>query len=652
MEPILVLRPTCQFRNVGRHGLDVCAHDRLDSNQNSSKPFERLTAVRGNFLSEIIVLASALRNSSNDFLTQLLVNRHISSSNFRDFLDFASALVEPKALKTAIAALPRSQAQALVALCSGARANEVEQSSLQKLANQMFIISADKLAAGASAAASADAQEFLVLDAVRTSIASFGPVDFASEAPSLAAADRSVEAADRDAGVAAFEAMQALTELHFDIDQRYVREVGKRGVGLADLKRLAGHLRKTNEFAKAIYLLASKAKIIATADSRWMLGTDADRWLELTPQQRFKFLAGLWRSQLGDDSAQELLAMRLAHPAHSLDALFKHTYPFADSQVNSRITVLEAMADLIGLTAGQAAPSWFELVLKNELDDAAALLAAHLPETSERLIIQADLSLIAPGPLPTSLEIELRKFAETEQVSMASTYRLNALTISHGLETGLTEADIRDLLLKLSGKDLPQPVDYLVREAVGRFGRLTIADGPGEALSLIRSADPILLTQIVSESKLRPFSIRRTPDGDLFSRFEPELIYFGLREAGFSAIRVDASGRVISPRTVATRTSTLAVVSSAASDLERLREHDERIGTEPGDDDLVRQIEWALKNRSKLLITATDRTGKAHEFLLEPKNLSNGRLRGIDTRAEIERTLPLERITNASPVAS
>ena len=70
-----------------------------------------------------------------------------------------------------------------------------------------------------------------------------------------------------------------------------------------------------------------------------------------------------------------------------------------------------------------------------------------------------------------------------------------------------------------------------------------------------------------------------------------------------------------------------------------------------GINNLVRQIEFALKNRSKLLITATDRNGQAFEFLLEPKNLSNGRLRGIDTRAEIERTLPLERITNASPVA-
>lgn len=591
-------------------------------------------------MSEIIVLATALRNSSNEFLAKLLETRQISSTHFRDFLDFATALSEPKALKASIAALPRSQALALYSLCTGTKAADLDSSTLEKLRNQMLVL----------ASGEGSPVKHVIGETVRTAMASFSSVNFGNDASTGDEIDRTSEATDRDAGIAAFEAMQALTELNFDVDQRYVREVGKKGVGLADLKRLGGHLRKSNDFARAVYQTASQAKLISTANGRWLLGPVADRWLELTPAQRFKFLAELWRGQLGDDSALELLATKAAHPRHSLDALFRFTYPFADSLVNSRISNLEAMAELIGLTAGQAGTSWFDLVLKNELDQAAKLLEAHLPETSQRLIIQADLSLIAPGPLPTALEIELRRFAETEQISMASTYRLSALGISHGLETGLSEARIRELLTTLSGKALPQPVDYLLREAVGRFGRLTISEGPGEARSIVKSVDPILLTEILNESKLRPFSIRRTPDGDLFSRFEPEVIYFGLREAGFSAIRVDTKGRVISPRAVATRTSSLAAVSTVATDIERLREHDERIGTEPGGDDLVRQIEFALKNRSKLLITATDKAGNSHEFLLEPKNLSNGRLRGIDTKAEIERTLPLERITSAAPV--
>jgi hypothetical protein len=55
---------------------------------------------------------------------------------------------------------------------------------------------------------------------------------------------------DRDASIAIFETMQALTELVFDIEQRFVREVGKKNVGLPDIKRLATHLRKPNEYGQ------------------------------------------------------------------------------------------------------------------------------------------------------------------------------------------------------------------------------------------------------------------------------------------------------------------------------------------------------------------------------------------------------------------
>jgi hypothetical protein len=594
-------------------------------------------------MTEAIALAAALRKTGDAELGQLLKVRQLSSSNFRDFLDFADALTETKAVKSAVSALPRSQARALVALCAGVDPRDLDEAPVESLARQFLIFSDEN--------ESSTAPQHRVLDSVKNVVMAFGPiVDHVAvgEGPQV---DRNLEAANRDAGVAAFETMQALTELHFDIDQRFVREVGKKGVGLADLKRLALHLRKSVDFARDIYRLAGQTKLVAIANGRWMLGIESDSWLELSPAQRFKSLASNWLQTLGEDSAKELLATSRVFPGHSLSALFRETYPFADEVVSSRISLLASVAHLIGLTAGESRTSWFELVLENRLDEASSQLAEYLPQSQERLIIQADLSLIAPGPLPTNLEIELRKFVETEQISMASTYRLSALSVSHGLETGLSEANIRKLLTKLSDKELPQPVDYLLREANERFGRLTVSNGPGEALSLVKSSDPILLTEILNETRLRPFGIRQNPDGHLFSRFEPEVIYFGLREAGFSAIRVDDAGKVISPRTVATRTSTISIISTAASDLERLREHDEKLGTDPGADDLVRQIEFALKNRSRLLITATDRSGKSHEFLLEPKNLSNGRLRGIDTKAEIERTLPLERVTSAVPVA-
>jgi len=91
-------------------------------------------------LSEIIELANSLRKSSNEFLVQLLASRQISSNGFRDFLDFATALGENKSLKATICALPRSQAQTLVALCSGVKPEALARADLQKLQKQMLVL--------------------------------------------------------------------------------------------------------------------------------------------------------------------------------------------------------------------------------------------------------------------------------------------------------------------------------------------------------------------------------------------------------------------------------------------------------------------------------------------------------------------------------
>ncbi|MEY4042612.1 MAG: hypothetical protein RL529_179 [Actinomycetota bacterium] len=231
---------------------------------------------------------------------------------------------------------------------------------------------------------------------------------------------------------------------------------------------------------------------------------------------------------------------------------------------------------------------------------------------------------------------------------MASTYRMSALSISHGLETGMTEDEIRGWLLELTEKPLPQPVDYLIREAAQRFGRLTVGAGELETKSVIRSLDSILLAQILNESKLKPFAMYALPDGTIGCRFEPEMVYFGLREAGFSAVRVDTAGKVLSPRTPLVSSETVEAVSTVDQDIQRLREQEEKLGTEPDGDDLARSIQLAIKNKSIIVIGITSNTGAELEFTLEPIGFANGRLRAKDKKADIERTLPLANITRVS----
>jgi uncharacterized ferredoxin-like protein len=84
------------------------------------------------------------------------------------------------------------------------------------------------------------------------------------------------------------------------------------------------------------------------------------------------------------------------------------------------------------------------------------------------------------------------------------------------------------------------------------------------------------------------------------------------------------------------------------ADIQRLREQEEKLGSEPDSDDLVRSIQLAIKNKSIIVIGVTTNTGAELEFTLEPIGFANGRLRAKDKKADIERTLPLASITRVS----
>jgi hypothetical protein len=68
---------------------------------------------------------------------------------------------------------------------------------------------------------------------------------------------------DLDCGIHAFEAMQAVTELIFDLDQHLVREVAKGALGLPDIKRASAHLGKSKDYVKTIFELAKVAGLIS-----------------------------------------------------------------------------------------------------------------------------------------------------------------------------------------------------------------------------------------------------------------------------------------------------------------------------------------------------------------------------------------------------
>lgn len=585
-------------------------------------------------MSELLQVAASLRQLPDQELRQLIIARSVNSATLRDFFDLAEAISNQKSINSAISALPRSLAMAMAAMAAGDETTQEAHRRLIKLG-----------LADSTGLFFAVAESFANLRL--NSRPALQPVEESTASPSVISSE---------CGLAAFETMQALTELVFDLEQRYVREVGKGNVGLPDIKRLANHVKKSNEYAREIFNLAKISGLMALVDGRWQLGQFAPIWLGSEPKEQIRHLWECWLGLVGEAAVAELVdALSFMQPINRsgnlctpIAPIFESVYPFADSAIGSKIASLETLTSLIGLSSLSCAAPWFAKVIGNEIDSALVEIEAVLPAAGARLICQADLTLISTGPLPIRVEIELRRFAEIEMIGMASTYRLTPLSITHGLETGLNETDIRGLLEKLSSSKLPQPIDYLIRESVARFGRLVVREADRSGGSRIESSDPILLTEILNSADLKAFALHRDIDGTLASRFESEVLYFGLREAGYPAIRVDSKSQIISPLRVISAANDQIKTDSILDDVARLRAEETKVGSELADDDIQRKIQLAIKNKARALVTVATNSGEQITFTLEPVGIANGRLRAKDKKADIERTLPIASIISVS----
>ena len=579
-------------------------------------------------MSDQLRIAAALRRLDDASLERVIQLRMLNSSHLRDFFDMADALANAKSLAPALSSLTVRQFEQLENL------SENKKSDFGDFIFDLML--AERTEQGPKIFAS-------TVDAMAT-IGSNRKISNLVVVSDNERRELSAAEIDRDASLAIFDVIQALTELIFELEQRYIREVGKRGVGLPDVKRLAAHLSKSNEYAKQVFELAQFANLAEIEGSRWQLGQRAENWISWSDRERWSHLAETWLSLLGDEAARELLAIL---PADSFERRLAEVYPFADSTATNRIKKVAEIANLIGLIANSQATSWLGL-LSTSLQTASERAIAGLPSAAERVIIQADLTLIAPSPLPTELEISLRRFADTEQIGMASSYRLSALSVSHGLETGLAIDEIRALLLRLSAKELPQPVDYLLKEAESRFARLKVYAIKSGAHSQIVSTDKILLAEIHNDQRLKPFALHFDEAGSLHSRFEAELVYFALREANFVAVRVDEKGEVLSPQKLSSKNKVSEQRQSVVEDITRMRESDTQGTSDPDDDDLLRQIQLAIKYKAKMVIVLKTSNGEQVEYLVEPVGVANGRLRAKDRKADLERTLPLSSVVSIS----
>ena len=193
---------------------------------------------------------------------------------------------------------------------------------------------------------------------------------------------------------------------------------------------------------------------------------------------------------------------------------------------------------LLGLSAPRSAPRGR---LELPLPELSAVAEPLLPQPVTHVLLQADLTAIAPGPLESGRARRLALLADVESTGGAGVYRFSDATIRRGLDAGLSQDEILDFLRVLSSTGVPQPLEYLITDVARRHGGIRV----GLATAYIRSDDGSALTAICADKRtaaLRPVRLAPT----VVAVTAPiEEVLATLRAAGFAPAAESPDGAVI-----------------------------------------------------------------------------------------------------------
>jgi hypothetical protein len=277
-------------------------------------------------------------------------------------------------------------------------------------------------------------------------------------------------------------------------------------------------------------------------------------------------------------------------------------------------------------------------------------MAESFPPEVDRVYLQHDLTIIAPGPLRVDLESRLRGMAEVEARGVASSFRITAVSLTRAFVAGQSADDVRAFLGEISLTGIPQPLEYLIGDTAARFGTLRVGRRDDAAGSYVRSDDIELLRQLSVDQALAPLALDLVSPHRILTRFDVETLYASLLDARYAVVAESEGGEIVALR--APRRSGVAGGSvtndTAALLISRVRESAAAAPEEADRAWLARQLELAIKGKVTVTVTVRLPDDSLADYVLEPAALAGGRLRARDRRADIERTLPLSSIVSVA----
>lgn len=478
------------------------------------------------------------------------------------------------------------------------------------------------------------------------------------------------------------------------------------GLGVRELKRLAKTTgMEETRLGLVVEVLAAAGLIAAglpdpppadQGENYWAPTTIADGWLNAPTATRWHALAGAWfemarmpwfigqrdqsdkpiaalseecRSPTAPEDRRAILSVLAdlpagtAVPAAQASAVLAWQRPRWAARLRATSvekTLHEAAA--MGLVARGAISSPGRALVHG--GDAEAEMAQILPKPIDYVLVQADLTVVAPGPLPADLLDRVTLLADLESAGAASMYRISESSIRRALDAGMSAAEIHALFETHSRTTIPQSLTYLVDDVARRHGRLRA----GVASSFLRCEDPALLAEVLASPVAESLALRALAPTVAISQAPLRTVLDELRQAGFAPAGEDSSGtlvdlrprgaRVPARRARPTRTRTLHApdAEQRTSMVTAMRAGDRAAATVAGAStsgptgaNLVRALSAAARGRTSVTIGYVDAQGVATHRIVDPIGVGSGQLEAFDPASGGVRTFTLHRITSVTP---
>ncbi|WNV82011.1 helicase-associated domain-containing protein [Umezawaea sp. Da 62-37] len=480
------------------------------------------------------------------------------------------------------------------------------------------------------------------------------------------------------------------------------------GLGVREMRKIAKDLEIDEQRASLLIEVVVAAGLVGDsegAEPEWVPTALADSWLTATPEVRWSTLAQAWLDVprlpglIGQRDERERLLNPLSAELNRANAPRDRRWvleALAGREPGTTVADASELAAVLAWRAPRRGGRLRDELVRWTMAEGTALavlsrgamttagrvligegpalaskqLADSLPAPVDHFLVQADLTVVAPGRLEPELADELALVADVESAGGATVYRVGDNSVRRAFDAGRTASDLHELFRKGSRTPIPQSLTYLIDDAARKHGRLR----GGSAGSFLRCDDPVLLTEVMAHPAADTLELRKIAPTVLVSPLVLADVLDGLRAAGFAPAAEGADGRVLDLRARARRIPGKARATRRpahvptpseeqlgelvrlvrAGDRARSTQRGERISVPAnhgnGPSATLGLLQQAARDGRSVLVDLVDSHGTAATRVIKPQIVGGGVLEGYDLSYGEVRRFPLHRITSAALV--